>query len=160
MTARSMCDGREVKEEIRGAAERRVYDHRILDCLIRQDIARGQPPYSKRHDCARRSTAELSPDLLARGRECRVRQREPKTLGDHLRGARRPEELTAAARRCAGAAARPRGVVERDLIICIAHAEGLHRAQILAVRRRERRPTGDENDGAIVHPRECHHHRG
>ena len=84
MTARSMCDGREVKEKIRGAAERRVYDHRILDRLVGQDVARGQPPYSKRHDCARRSTAELSPDLLARGRERRMRQCESQSLGDHL----------------------------------------------------------------------------
>ena len=77
---------------------------------------------------AGRAARGVEPDGLARGRKRGVRQRKPQRLADHLRGGRGAQELAASAGRRAGAAAHFGGVLERDLVLGEARADGLHLA--------------------------------
>ena len=111
-------DGRRVKQQIRAAAERRVDGHRVVERGFGQDVLRGDAAVAT---CSRVRAAErraMSSQIgWPDGRERRVRQAEPEGFADDLRRGRGAEELAAAAGRCAGVAARLRGLFQRDFAV-------------------------------------------
>ena len=85
---------------------------------------------------------------------------ETEGLADHLRGRRRPQELTAAARRAARAAAQLLRALQGQLAVGKARADGLDLAGVLAVARRQGDPAGHQHAGEIAHGHEGQHHGG
>ena len=88
------------------------------------------------------------------GRERRVRQRQAERLADDLRGGRGAEELAAAARRAAGAAAQVGRLLQRELAVREARADRLHLARVLALGRAaaSRRPAPARRAGRAARP--------
>ena len=89
-----------------------------------------------------------------------MRQRQPQSLRHHLGGGGRTQELTAAAGSRTGAASYFCRVLERDLLVRKACANGLHAAGIFARFRKQGHASGHQNRGQIPHRRQSHHHRG
>ena len=81
------------------------------------------------------SACDLEPDGLSRRSEGRVRHGKPERLGDHLRGSRRAQELTAAAGTGARPAAEFGGFRERDFSVDVARTQRLDLARVLALAR-------------------------
>ncbi len=107
----------------------------------------------------RRSPRHVEPDRLAGRRQRGVRQRQAERLADDLGRGRRAEKLAAAAGRGAGPAAHLRRLLQRDLAVREAGADGLDLARVFAVRRWQGDAAGDEHARQIVHRRQRHHHR-
>ena len=99
---------------------------------------------------SRRAAGDVEPDRLSRRRERRVRHGQAERLGDDLRGRRRAEELAAAARRGAGAAAEVGRLLERDEPVGEARAERLHGAGVLAARGGRVTPPGTIAPGELA----------
>ena len=137
-----MCE-----QQIRRAAKRRVHDHRVADRRRRSRCRALRRPRSlcRQHACGRAS-GEFEPDRLPRRRERRVRQRQAERFADDLRRGRRAEELAAAARRGAGAAAELGRFLQRDQVRgrsarrWFESCPRLRRASAAATRRRGRAP--------------------
>ena len=90
-------DRRHVQQQIRGAAERGMDEHRVLDGGGGEDLT---DRHAKQVETLQRgggAARELEPDRFARRRERTVRQRQPQRFRDHLRRGGRPEELAPAA---------------------------------------------------------------
>ena len=92
-----------------------------------------------------RAAGGIEPNRLAGRRERGVGQRESQRLADHLRGCRGTEELASAPGSGAGAAADLGGVLNADLVLSKARAEGLDLGRILAGFRQKRNAAGNEN---------------
>ena len=89
-----------------------------------------------------------------------MRQRETERLAHHLGCRRGAEELTAAARRPAGAAAQLGRALQGHLTLGKARAQALHSPGVFAVLRRQRDAAGHEHAGQIAHGGQRHHHGG
>ena len=111
------------------------------------------------HQRTRGAARHVQPDRLPGRRERRVRHGQPQRLRDDLAGGRGAEELAAAARRCAGAAAQLGGFFHRHQPVSEACAERLHLARILALRGQQRDAARHDHAGERLLPRQRHHHR-
>ena len=82
-----------------------------------------------------RPPGHVAPDRLAGGHQRRVGQAHPERLGHDLRRRRGAQELAAAARAGAGAAAQLGGLLEAQLAVRVAGPDRLDLARVLAVAR-------------------------
>ena len=157
---RRMRDGGEMQEQIRRAAHRRVHHHGVPDGGVGDDVAGADSARLERHQRARRAPGHVEPERLARGRQRRVRQREAQRLADHLRGGGGAEELAAAAGGAAGAAAEVLRLLQRQLAMREARADGLHGARVLAALGWQRDAARHQHAGEIAKRGQRHHHGG
>ncbi len=134
-------------------------EHGVLDRLVREHVADGAPVLPLAVHRFRRPAGDVEPDRLTRRREGRMRHGEAERLGDDLRGRRRAEELAAASRRGAGAAAEIGCVLERDEPVGEPRPEGLHGARVLAARRRQRDAAGHDGARQLPERGDRHEHR-
>ncbi len=153
-------DRRDVQQQVRRAADRRVHDHRVAHGGVGENLARLRAGAHHGRRGARRSHRDVLPDRLTRRRERRVRHRQSERFGDHLRRRRRPEELTSAARRRARAASELGSLFERHRSVRVARADRLGGAGVDAVGRRQRDAAGHHDRGDVVAAGERHQHRG
>jgi hypothetical protein len=89
-----------------------------------------------------------------------VREGQTERLPHHLRGGGRAQELAAPSRRAAGPAGEGRRLVEAHEPVGEARAERLDRARVLALRRGERDPAGDDDPRQVATAGESEHRRG
>ena len=87
-----------------------------------------------------------------------MRQSQPQRLAHHLRRCRGAQELASAARRSAGAATNFGRILQRDLILSKARADGLHLSRILARLRQQGYASGNKNGGLLSRRGQRHHH--
>ena len=111
------------------------------------------PAWAAGPDGAGGAPGHVEPDRLARRGERGVGQGHAEGLGDDLRGRGGAEELAAAAGAGAGAAAQFGGLLERDLAVGEAGADGLDLAGVLALLGRQRDAAGDEDAGQVASSR-------
>ena len=126
-------DGGEVQDQVRRPAERRVGHHRVLKRGVGQNLAHRDAALFEPHQRGRRPLGHVEPDRMSGGRECGMAERHPERFGDDLRRGRGAEELAAAARGRTGAAAEIGGILQRDLIVHVAHANRLDARGVLAL---------------------------
>ncbi len=158
--ARGVGDRRHVQQEVGGAAERGVHDHRVVHGVVGDDVPGAHAREREVLQRARRAPRELQPHGLTGRRERGVAERHPERLGHDLRRRRGAEELAAAAGRRAGGAAELGGLAHRQLAVREAHADRLHRARVLAHGRRQRHAAGHDDDRQVALRRQREHHRG
>ena len=156
---RGVGDGRHVQQQVRGSAKRGVHGHRVADGAVGEHVARRDAGADHLRGRARRAARDVGPDRLPRRRQRRMRHGEAERLGHHLRGRRRAEELAAAAGRRARAASEFGGLLERELPVGVARADGLHRAGIDAVGGRQRDAAGHGDGRHVVTRGQRHQHR-
>ncbi len=89
-----------------------------------------------------------------------MRQSESKRLGNHLAGCGGAEELASSAGRRAGAATNLGGILQCDLILSEARADGLDFSGILSRLRQKRHASGNKNGWLLSSRRQSHHHGG
>ena len=152
-----MSDGRQMQQQVGRTTEGGMHDHGVLDRLRRHDILGGSAALFELHDRPRRLARDLQPDRLAGRRQRRVRQGEAEALGDDLRRTGCAEELAAATRRCAGAAAEFAGFLQRQFAVGETGADGLHLAGVLALGRHQRGATGHEDGRQVALGGQRHH---
>ena len=157
---RGVGDGGDVEQEIGGAAEGRVDDHRVVDGGVGEDVLSSKVQLLEAQDGAGGAAGGVEPDGLAGGTESGVREGESEGFGDDLRRGGGAEELAASAGSGAGAAANLGGVFERDLMLGEACADGLDLAGVFAVFGQQRDAAGDQNAGQRAGGGQRHHHRG
>src|SRR6185437_5873051 len=92
-----------------------------------------------------RARTHIEPYRLPGWSKRGVRKSEAERLPDYLRSCRGAEELTSAAGRGARAAAHLRCVFERDLLLRVSNADGLHLAGILTFIRKQGYAAGDKH---------------
>ena len=112
--ARGVCDGGDVEQQIRRAADGRVDDERVADGSVGEDVATAESACIEIHDGLRGTHRDVEPHGLSARRERGVRQREAERLGDDLRRGRSAEELASAAGRGARTAAEFGGFPQRQ----------------------------------------------
>ena len=153
-------DGGQMQQQVRGPAERRVQNHGVAHGGIGEHVARPEPELVHPQDRSGGAARRIQPDGVARGRQRGVRQRQPQRLAHHLRRGRRAQELASAAGTGAGPAAHVGGVVERDLLLGEAGADGLHLSCVLALVGQQRHSSGDHHGGQRTGRGQGHHHGG
>ena len=97
----------------------------LCSARVGQDVPHPYAACFQRHQRASGTASHVEPDRMAGGRERRVPERHPQRFADDLRGRGGAEELAAATRRRARAAAEIGGLLERDLAVHEAHADRL-----------------------------------
>ena len=152
-------DRRNVEEQIRGSAKRRVRDHRVSERRFGEDVADADAPLLQLHQRASRPPREIEPDRLAGRSERGVTERKPKRFADDLRRRRRAEKLAATARRRTRAAPEIRRLLQRDVAVHESNADRLHAAGILGFDRQQRHAARHEHTRQIAGCGERHHHR-
>ena len=151
--------GGQVQDQVRRPAEGGVGHHRVLKRGVGQNLAHRDAAVFEPHQRRRRPLCHIEPDRVPGGCEGGMAERHPKRFGDDLRRGRRAEELAAPARGRTGAAAEIGGILQRNLIVHVAHANRLDARGILAFHRQQRDAARDEHAGQVVHAGQRHHHR-
>ena len=134
--------------------------HGVFDGFIGEDIARGDAAVIQLAHRPRRLAGNFQPHRLSGRRQRGVRQRQTQRFRHHLRGARRAEELTPAARRGAGATAQLGGLLQGEFVVGKARADGLHFARVFPHGWRQRRPARHQNGRQVVHRGQGNHGGG
>ena len=104
--SRGVCNRRNMEQQIRGATARRMNEHCVPEGCFGENIPRRDAFCDGINKRIRGVARELKPDRLTAWSKRRVRNRKAKRFGDGLCGSRGSEELTSAAGRRAGPAAR------------------------------------------------------
>ena len=153
-------DGGDVQEEVGRSAEGRVDDHGVVDCGLGEDVVSSKMQLLEAQNGAGRAAGGVEPDGLAGRSKSGMRKGEAKSFGDDLRRCSGAEKLTASAGRGAGAAADLGSILERDLMLREACADGLDLAGVFSVFRQQCDAPGDENAWQRAGGGQRHHHRG
>jgi len=121
---------------------------------------RSEMKFTQAKDGAGGAKSGVEPDGLAGGSERGVREGQAESFRDDLRGGSGAQELAASSRRSAGSAAEVGGLLEGDLVLGVARADGLDPARVFAVFGKEGDASGDKNAGQWAGGGESHHHGG
>ena len=151
-------DGRDVQQQIGGAAERGVHSHRVANARRPKNVAHGDAARFELAQRAPRTHRDVRPDRLSRRGQRRVRERHPQSLAYDLRCRGSAQELAAAARRGAGATAQLGRLLQRDQSMREPHAKRLDFPGIFSFGRRQRDPARHQHARQIAHRRQRHHH--
>ena len=153
-------DRRNVEQQIRRTAKRRVQNHGILYRRIGDDVARAQARVaSSRRIACERAARHIQPNRFARRRQRRVNNRQSQSFRHNLRGRGRAQKLASAARRRARPATGQCRFFERDFVMSISRADGLHFPGVFAVLGHESYSARHQHARQIMHSRKRHHHR-
>ena len=149
-----------VQDQVGRSAERGMRHHRVLDRGIREDVTHRDPALLQADEREGGAARHVEPDRVPGRRQGGMPQRHAKRFADDLCGRGGPEELAAAAGRCARAAPGLGGLFERELAVCEADTNRLHPTGVFAVRCRQRDAARHEHARKIATAGERHHHRG
>ena len=129
-------DRGDVQQQVRRAAERGVDDHRVADGGVGEDVARGRARCVE-PDAARRAERRAMSSQIGwpEGASAECGSDRPSASATTCDGGGGAEELAAAAGAGAGPAAELGGLLERELAVGEAGADGLDLAGVLALAR-------------------------
>ena len=140
-------DGRQMQQEIGRTSKRCVHHHRIFEGGLGQDVLCPDAEFAQPQQSRRRSFRCIEPHRLARGRQCGMGQRQTESFGNHLRSGGGSEKLAASTWRGARVASYLRGILQSDLALGKACADGLNLPGVLSVLGQQRYAAGDEHRG-------------